>query len=553
MRFLALLAALVVLAWPSVAAAQAKPDPDAPFVPQPIPELRPREAPIDKLPDGPSLEPFRGLKITSAEVIAVNGASFDDEPVPKIKSVTVGQDLATPEVARRALADALESGRVARGRVVFELDGSGGVKLTVLAVPRKLIAALRLDLHGANIERDELQRESELSPGGEFIALDADGIKQRIADYYMRHGYPSATVSLTVRATDDPQRVLVFLDIQPGKPWTIEQRKFIVTGDASEAVRGMLDGYATKVGDRFDETTLAVADGALESKLRANGYPKATASHEVGVAAKLFTLRVKISTGPRTIARFAGNDSYDEGALTAVIQSDTDLDRSPLHLADKVKTFYIKRGFLDVEVTPELRNSAGLVAIVFHIVEHPRVSIRRRAYPCLDESKTRSPRGAARAPPRRSGRRSTATSRTSSPERTSSLLRARAVSTSPSAAGARISWAEQGPRRSGSTPITPTPRRRGTRPCSTCRSSIAPRVSCMPAWAPSRSSGRPARIGAPREPARPSLSPRLSPRTSAPTTARRSCRSPYPTSRRRSPARPPRTRSAPRSSTSSWR
>jgi len=40
------------------------------------------------------------------------------------------------------------------------------VRLIVHVVPRKLIENLRLDLHGARVERDTLLREADLAEGG---------------------------------------------------------------------------------------------------------------------------------------------------------------------------------------------------------------------------------------------------------------------------------------------------------------------------------------------------------------------------------------------------
>src|SRR5581483_7133469 len=56
-------------------------------------------------------------------------------------------------------------------------------------------------------------------------------------------------------------------------------------------------------------------------------------------------------------------------------------------LADKIRAFYQKRGFLDVETTVETRRAEGarVELVVFHIVEHSRVRVTGRSYPCLRE------------------------------------------------------------------------------------------------------------------------------------------------------------------------
>src|SRR5205814_10726430 len=54
-------------------------------------------------------------------------------------------------------------------------------------------------------------------------------------------------------------------------------------------------------------------------------------------------------------------------------------------LADRIRAFYVRRGYLDVEVRTELRGAEGspvrILALV--VAEGARVRVTRRSYPCL--------------------------------------------------------------------------------------------------------------------------------------------------------------------------
>ncbi|HEY6462575.1 MAG TPA: BamA/TamA family outer membrane protein, partial [Polyangiaceae bacterium] len=96
-------------------------------------------------------------------------------------------------------------------------------------------------------------------------------------------------------------------------------------------------------------------------------------------------LRIRIDAGPQLVPRFEGNDHYDRQTLEGALALDTESDRSASHLADKLRIFYEKRGYLDVEVRPELRgaDSDPVQLLVFHVAEHARVRVATRRYPCL--------------------------------------------------------------------------------------------------------------------------------------------------------------------------
>jgi outer membrane protein assembly factor BamA len=347
---------------------------------------------VPTLEPPPQLGAFVGQRIVRIAVV-LEGNIWDDVQAPSVRTVKPGESL-TPALARRALGEVLATGRFARGRVSASpaapgVDG-GGVVLAVRVVPRKLIGRLEIDLHGARVDVDEVLRASGLVDGGEIVGADIDQTTSRIAQLFALHGYPSAIVDVQTRETDDPTRALVLVDVKPGVERVVNERRFYVFDADSDAVMRVTGAYPVHEGDRADEPALDAADVALEQALRAKGWYRADVSHDlvwVGDPARggRVVLRVRIDAGPQQVARFEGNEHYDHRALLGALGLDTETDRSPSHLADKVRLFYQKRGFLDAQVRAEVRggDKDAVQLVVFHVDEHPRVRVVSRHYPCL--------------------------------------------------------------------------------------------------------------------------------------------------------------------------
>jgi outer membrane protein assembly factor BamA len=345
-------------------------------------------------PANPKLEPqedvsaFVGRPITRIEV-SLDDTTWTIPALPKVISVRPGQTM-SGAAARRAMAEVLDSGRFARARVVAIADGPG-VRMVVHVAQRRIIETLRIDLHGAPIEKDELLREADLSERGEVLGVELPVYRTRMERYLARRGFPTATVTIQSRETDDPARVLVLIDVAPGGERVLQRRVFYVVdpdGAPSPSLRQLspvLEGYRVAVGSRADEAGLDAADTAMEARLHALGYQRASLSHDLVFVDSLVTLRVRVDIGPHFEPRFEGNEHYDGTALTGALGLDEETDLSPPHLVQKVRDFYVKRGFLDVEVALEPRGGARdrIHLLVFHIVENRRVTVATRAYPCL--------------------------------------------------------------------------------------------------------------------------------------------------------------------------
>jgi outer membrane protein assembly factor BamA len=377
----ALLFAASYLDGGALARAQGAP-PVFPIPPTPAAEQRPQV---------PALSPPQDWKDEGKPIVRVSvvldGNIWTDVKPPAVPRLKVGAAL-TRAAARRALEDALDTGRFATGRIVVQPENAG-VAVVLHLLPRKLIDRVDVDLHGARLPRDEVLREADLSDGGELVGADVVEASRRIERYFAVHGYPSAKASVLTRETDDPMRAIVLVDVTAGAPRLVDERHFYVFGANATQVLPVAESYTVNAGDRADEPLTDRADGALETALRAKGWWRAHVSHDlVWVGARgtgRVALRVRIDGGPLFFTRFEGNEHYDADVMTSALGLETETDRSPTHLVEKVRAFYQKRAFLDVDVRVEVRggDADDVHTVVFHVEEHERVQVVGRSYPCL--------------------------------------------------------------------------------------------------------------------------------------------------------------------------
>jgi outer membrane protein insertion porin family len=358
-------------------------DETAPFTPFPAQATAARATTPSILPrPPPDLTGLLGLAVVRLRTV-IDGASWEDVQPPSLKSVKIGDTLST-SLTRRALDEALATGLFARGEVSVKREGDG-VALVVSVTARKLVQSVRVTLHGAPLDREDVLHEADLVEGGELVGSDLTAQTDRITALFARHGYPNARVTISSRATDDPRRAVVLIDVDVGNERDIELRWFFVEGASRSDVRRYVDGYVVHVGDRADESRLATADTELETKLRAAGWYGASVFHDLGMSSGRVTLRVRLDTGPKTVYRFEGNDNYDSDALTGALSTADDPDRTPSHLVEKLEAFYAKRGFMDANVTFATRGTSAdpTHVLAFKIAEGRRVHVTSRVYPCL--------------------------------------------------------------------------------------------------------------------------------------------------------------------------
>ncbi len=393
-------ALLLGIALGTATEARAQPQPTQPPTPAP-PRLRavPDEevsvlkpppplittSPVPDIAAPPDLTPFLGRPITAVDVVLDDARWLDERP-PLVTEMHAG-DRVTPALVRRAIAEALQSGHFSDAQVELANDGAG-VRATVHVMPRKVIDSLRLDLHGAPVDGDELLRDAELAIDGEIVGRDVIRHKAKIEALLQRRGFPSPTVIIGTRGTDDPLRVVVLVDVIAGAPRTIERRVLYPFRGTPAAVADAEKTYAAKTGARADETVLDAADAALQTRIRGRGWHRAEVSHDMVLHRGLVVLRLRVDFGTHYETRYEGNEHFDKWTLDELLDLENETDRTPNHLVQKLRDWYVKHGYLDADVRLETRGGEKdpIDFLVFHVTEQQRVFVAARAYPCLRET-----------------------------------------------------------------------------------------------------------------------------------------------------------------------
>jgi outer membrane protein insertion porin family len=329
---------------------------------------------IGEVPD----RALAGKPIRRVEVVIAGGRWT---AAPAIASVRPGEPLG-PEAGRRAMRELLASGRFARANVEAYAEGDGAV-LRIHALPRRLIA--RVQLTGGALDTADTLEAAEIADGGEITAPGLSQIGARIHRYYERHGFPSAEAAADTSDTDDPDRVVLSIKVTPGAPRTVTQRVFVIEPAADREVGDLKTKYRLGRGARLDETALDEADRDLGEVLKQKGFYRADVKHAIRTAGALGYLYVYVDPGPRIVPIFEGNRAFDGDQLTDALSLEKSPDGRVSELGERVKTFYVTRGFFDVEVSAEERGAAGDAVhyLTFTIREHRQMRVGKRVFPCL--------------------------------------------------------------------------------------------------------------------------------------------------------------------------
>ncbi len=335
---------------------------------------------VPKLEPAPDLSGLAGRPLTRVEVV-VAGSRWQGQR-PSVRAEP-GQ-LLSPELVRRSLNQLLDSGRFASARAEAELEGDG-VVLRFHCTPRRVIADVRVS--GGVLAEDVLLRAVGAQLGRELVERDLLEMQERLRAEHWRHGFPNARAQVVAIDTDDPLRIALRIDLEPGEPRRIDARRFFAWPDPKDPVLvSLLREYPMDRGDRADEEQMDAADRKFEALLRARGFHRAVVEHQlVAGQGGAVVLDVKIRADQRFRIGFEGNRLFDADELTAVLGLEDSDDRAPETLSEKLRLHYLMRGRLDVQVTPVLRTRPGSAVsdLVFVIREGEALRVKARRFPCL--------------------------------------------------------------------------------------------------------------------------------------------------------------------------
>lgn len=365
-------------------------------------------APGPTAPTAPTLQvETPGSRVLLAgEDLAVGGTvpPLDDapprdlvgKPIVRIDVVTAGGRWAAPlaltsvrpgdpassEAARRIMREALETSRFARVNVEAFAEGDG-VVLRLNLLPRRLIAALRV--RGGALDDAETIEAAGVAAGGELTAPMLDDIGARVRRFYQRRGFPAAQARADAADTDEPGKVFLSFEIVPGKPRTVAAQVFVIDPVADREVGGLKGSYRVGAGARVDEPALGDADRELVESLRQHGFVRAAVRHALRDAGAHTYLYVYVTPGPRLVPAFDGQHAFDAGDLERALNLDKAPEDRGVELCERLRAFYVARGFLDAEVSMIEKGSPAepVHYLAFTIREHRQVRVGPPVFPCL--------------------------------------------------------------------------------------------------------------------------------------------------------------------------
>ncbi|MFO0659798.1 MAG: POTRA domain-containing protein [Polyangiaceae bacterium] len=382
------------------AKAQPSPSPSASISTQPESSAgRSEESEIPIL-QPPEEIPSLGRRISRIEVIS------DDSswaiPSAAMAGVSPGEILTGP-LARRAVRQLQSTGLIAEATVDAIPDGSE-VILRIKVVAQRVIKDLRLDDReqlAADVLRNRgVERGHAVTPE---MLRDAENELEKHA---ASRGFPDAKAKIASRSTDDPREVVLLVELNAGVPRTLSGVRVDVEGPTSEALRNTLEKPGVIRGDRVDVEQINERARDLAQRLRARGWHSAEVTPKVyEIDGKTYT-QLWVKAGPRIHLRFEGNLTLDADALADAVDVEHDPDRSPSHLASKVKNEYLKIGMLDAEVSASVRGTRADTDndLVISVRENVRVRVAGRTYPCLPDIRELKKQGITGRAPRDIGR-----------------------------------------------------------------------------------------------------------------------------------------------------
>lgn len=344
--------------------------------PAPAPLRRSEGSEAPAVGAAPDLAAFAGRPIARIEV-RVRGSWG---PVSPPRSLAPG-DRFDVEKARLFLRDALEAGDVADAVLSVEAEGDGVV--VVLEVEPRLVVR-GTTLEGGVLDTTETLRAAGIGDDAVVTEADLARAKAAITTFYASRGFRGTTVVASTTPTGRKGEVALRFVVEPGSVRLIDLRIFVIDPAEDAQVGDLKRTYAVETGDRPDDEALREADRELTELLRERGFFRAEVSHRIKPVGDLAHLYVRVNAGPRVEPIFEGARAFDADQLREALAEGGGAWGSEEELAERLRAFYVRRGFLDVEVKTSVRAGRGAVEhLVFTVREGAPVRVSRRVFPCL--------------------------------------------------------------------------------------------------------------------------------------------------------------------------
>ena len=231
------------------------------------------------------------------------------------------------------------------------LPGEGGVRLLLRLRPE--VVVVRVQFRG-NEELDDVELHDviRIADGSAVTEDELAEAAARVRRAYADRGYLSANVSTSFRATTDPSRKVLMVDILEGAPTRLERITF--SGDPPLNPRQVLRVMGVATGDILDRSALREATEEGARYLRRSGYFEAQlAEPVVTVTNGRAHVVIAARTGPHYELRIDGFEPLTHQDIVGVL----DFEQKPLThvyrtatLPAKLRELYERHGMPNAQL-----------------------------------------------------------------------------------------------------------------------------------------------------------------------------------------------------------
>lgn len=289
----------------------------------------------------------------------------------------------SPQELRRTVQRLYQTGRyrnvIVRTSPAPPPPGEPGawVRVDIEALPVRVVAGVTVLVEGERLPLDEaaLRETSGIRPGEAFEEGDLDAAVARIRAALARRGFRSAEVEPVARGD---AAVAIELRVRPGS--AVQVRAVRLAGDAGPAAAALSEALVTRAGAVLDMDVLDADLRRLRAALQKAGYRRSrVGSPAVRLAGDAADVEIPVDAGPRLAFVFRGNADVPSTELLRELGFE---EGQPVDVpavagaAERLVAFYRARGYATTRVESEEIRRGRDVAVVFHVAEGRRFTLR---------------------------------------------------------------------------------------------------------------------------------------------------------------------------------
>jgi outer membrane protein insertion porin family len=229
----------------------------------------------------------------------------------------------------------------------------------------------KIEIRGNSYINDKEIRKRFLFKEGEIFRSDliykaGEDLKNNL----VLMGFPELTLSLEIKKSRKPYRVIIILNIKEGKPQRIGKIELIGYKDQ------IRERLGTKPGDIYNIENIRKDLEKLERFLRSRGY--------INPVVGPFTfsngiLRIFISPGKKLSIKIEGNTHIKTSEILKLLSLEdlSEIDRIMIEeSSEKIVSLYRGKGFLNVKVTPVKKETDKEISLKFLVDEGRRFTVK---------------------------------------------------------------------------------------------------------------------------------------------------------------------------------